>query len=135
MTEYLPFLKDFTPGAAGIWTLVVMGLLAWWKGLPAVIAAFTKRSVDLEARIQASMDIYITRTDKEIEALTEKVRRAEAAHKQCQREQDALREEMSGLKRQLAEYQIQIGHSLGKEPSDMVKQAALRVADIRSKRT
>lgn len=114
-----------TIGSAGIWALVIMGLVAWWKGLPTLISALTKRTIDLEAKIQASMDAYIERNDREIAKVLEKLAQTEAEHENCKNRQkqtdqevSRLHDEILGLKRQIAAYQMaMVEHGLELPPA------------------
>ncbi len=85
MEEIVPFLAKFTPGAAGIWVLVIMGLVAWWKGLPAVIEAIANRQSKIEERLGREMDAMSQRWEARLEA-------ADKQHQECVKGQEALRE-------------------------------------------
>lgn len=84
MEEIIPFLAKFTPGAAGIWVLVVMGLVAWWKGLPAVIEAIANRQSKIEERLGQEMDAMSKRWEARLE-------QADKQHQECHAAQEVLR--------------------------------------------
>lgn len=118
----------FTIGSAGIWALVAMGLAAWWKGLPSLIAALTKRSIDLEAKIQTSMAAYIERNDLEMEKLRAEHHNCKDGQKQLELEVSRLHDEILGLKRQIASYQMaMVEHGLELPPATQAAMERLRI--------
>lgn len=108
MTDLLPFLKDFTPGAYGIWSIALM-VAAWlakeWR---------ETRKLSLDDR-QAKREGF-TKQVESLQAENRKLRGDIAAQEQrhddyrhsCQQETDQLRSEIrdledmvTGLKRRL----------------------------------
>lgn len=72
-----------------------MGVMLWWKGLPAFIEAWEKRSGGIEARLQASMDATLVRYDDEIERCNAHLAQAEHHHRLCLDQQEVLRTRIS----------------------------------------
>lgn len=127
MIEWLSNL-GFTPGAAGIWALVIMGFVGWWKILPGLIESITKRSIDLETRMQQSMAAYIERNDKEMEELKSDHRNCKDGQKQLEQEVSRLHDEILGLKRQIAAYQMaMVEHGLELPPATKAAMERMRI--------
>lgn len=85
--EILALAKNgWTPGGVGIWLLVVMAAGVWWKGLPAVLDAWTKRS-DREAE----------RISKEFERLERQIEAGEKRHGECEIRCERLQAEVTRL--------------------------------------
>lgn len=107
------FLAKITPGGVGIWALVALCLMAWWKGLPAVIEVIANRQSAIEQR----MGILLEQTT---ERFMRQLEEADHRHEECMRGQESLRERIvvlerdlrdanqhiAGLNRQLAAMQI-----------------------------
>jgi hypothetical protein len=85
-------LHNWTPGGVGVWVLVAITLIAWWKGLPPVLEAWSN-SV---ARERAD------RT-REIERLEGQIKAADDRHSECMEGQRKLRDEMSEMSRRHGE--------------------------------
>lgn len=87
MTDALEqlMLKGWTPGAVGVWALLAAFLIAWWKGLPAVIEAMADRRSKIEERLGAEMDAMSKRWE-------DRLAHADEQHKECVAGQDQLRE-------------------------------------------
>lgn len=99
MEELLaPLLAKWTPGAAGIWTVVALLLLGWWKGLPSVLDAFANRQSKIEERMGALLKDATERFTREIEA-------ADKRHDDCMAGQDTLQREVERLRACVAEQQ------------------------------
>lgn len=89
---FVSAMSKFTPGAAGIWVLVAMALLGWWKGLPGVLDAWTNRlAKEKEHR------------EKEIERLERQIKAADDRHDECLEGQRVLRQEMTAMQKLHAE--------------------------------
>lgn len=93
-----PFLAKFTPGAAGIWTVVALLLIGWWKGLPSVLDAFANRQSKIEERMGKLLEEATLRFQREIAAADER-------HAHCMEGQDTLQKEVERLRTCVAEQQ------------------------------
>lgn len=84
--EFAVLLRGWTPGGVGVWVLVGAVLIAWWKGLPAVLDAW-------------SNSVARERADREraIERLEGQIRAADGRHSECMEGQRKLREEIDRL--------------------------------------
>ena len=80
--------RGWTPGAVGVWALLAAFLIAWWKGLPAVIEAMANRQSKIEERLGAEMDAMSARWEARLEA-------ADKQHQECIAGQDALRDRIT----------------------------------------
>lgn len=100
------FKSGWTPGAVGIYAfglpIVVMLAIGLWKGLPALLDAWTRRA-DAEA----------LRIDREVARLERQIEGGETRHKECEDRCTRLHEEVSrlnkvidGLIRQFRQLQI-----------------------------
>lgn len=78
-------------GTVSGWTLVVLALLGWWKGIPSFIDAWEKRAGGIEVRLQASMAATLERYDRELARCGDQLKEAERHHKICIDEQEVLR--------------------------------------------
>lgn len=94
----LQILKAFTPGAAGIWLLVAMCAMTLIKGWPAL------KRIGLEA--DASLRADLLERIGDLEAALAQERR------DCDRQIEELRKEVSGLQRQLIAFQLASGQPL-----------------------
>jgi len=110
MLELVAWMKDFTPGAAGVWTLVAMSAVAWWQGLPKLLASWEGRSAGIEARLQAAMKLTLDRYEEELRHFQERLTESDLKHKDCedraQRQNEkiyCLEQEILLLQRQLYE--------------------------------
>lgn len=90
-------LQGWTPGGVGVWVLVFATLIAWWKGLPAVLDAWSN-SV---ARERDDRMREIDRLERQIEA-------SDARHAECMDGQRKLREEIDRLQRLISGMVIQM---------------------------
>lgn len=103
LEEFATFVKSgLTFGSAGVWTLCIFTFGLWWKGLPAFLDAWTRRS-DKEA----------DRIDKEFDRLGKQITASDERHaeceKRCEKMQDRLDEAMAlidGLRRQAQQQQL-----------------------------
>lgn len=82
--------QTLTLGSVGIWTLVIMALGAWWKGLPAVLLAYDMRLSKRDERINAEFERY-GRLLKE----------SDDRHEECRAENAAIRKELNEVYGQL----------------------------------
>jgi uncharacterized coiled-coil protein SlyX len=107
VSELLALLKaGWTPGAIGIWTfgpviILILGA-GLWKGMPAVLDAWTRRA-----------DAESARTDREFERLERQIRASDDRHADCERRCEALVRRMNeqdqtinGLRAQMTQVQI-----------------------------
>lgn len=78
--------RTLTFGGVGIWTLVLMGLAAMWKGLPSVLDSWSNR-----------LSKESERTDREIARLEAQIVAGDKRHEECLESQKALRAEVSHL--------------------------------------
>jgi len=97
MTEITDLTKGWTPGGVGIWVLVASFLGIWWKGLPAVLDAWTN-SVHREREHR----------EREIERLEKQIVASDARHEECMEGQARLREEIDRLRNQITGYLVQM---------------------------
>lgn len=103
LPELLQWLKSTsTFGGAGVWVLVVMAAVGWWKGLPAVLLAWSTR-IGAEAE----------RTDKEIARLERQIAAGERRHADCEdrcmslmKRLDDQDETIRGLRAQMSQLQV-----------------------------
>lgn len=125
MTDFTEiFTKGWTPGGIGIWGILVVVLGLWWKGLPAVLDAWS-HSVDRER----------AHREREIERLEGQIRASDDRHEECMKGQAILRDEINRLNKiitgmvlQMRQIQISatnIGSGIGDLPPEM---AALVIA-------
>lgn len=99
MEDFLPLLtKGWTPGGAGIWVLVVLSLVGWWKGLPAVLDAFANRQSKIEERMGKLLEDATARFTREIEA-------ADKRHDDCMDGQQRLLSRIDTLEAKVADQQ------------------------------
>ena len=96
--EYADFLKGWTPGGVGIWTLVIMALVAWWKGLPAFIDAMANRQSKIEERMGALLQQTTDRFSRELAD-------ADKRHEDCVKSQEVLRARIEAQDKKIAEQQ------------------------------
>src|SRR5688572_15172592 len=94
MDDVATFLSNNLGTVSG-WTLVALLLLGWWKGIPAFIDAWEKRSGGIEMRLQASMAATLGRYDAELARCGEQLKEAERHHRICIEEQEVLRGRIS----------------------------------------
>lgn len=87
-SDILGFFSKTTPGSVGIWVIVLLGLAAWWKGLPSVIEAITNRQSKIEERMEA-------RLKQADERFAEQITAADGRHADCVRETDRLRQRVN----------------------------------------
>lgn len=88
MIDLAKLATGWTPGGVGIWVLVVIALVGWWKGLPAVLDAWSN-SV---ARERAHRE-------REIERLEAQIVASDHRHEECMTGQRKLREEMGQMQK------------------------------------
>lgn len=102
MEELIPLLtKGWTPGGAGIWVVVILMLIGWWKGLPAVLDAFANRQSKIEERMGKLLDDATERFTREIAA-------ADARHDDCMKGQEKMQTEVERLRTCVNEQQATI---------------------------
>lgn len=102
MEELIPLLsKGWTPGGAGIWVLVVLGLVGWWKGLPAVLEAIANRQSKIEERMGQLLEDATARFTRELAA-------ADARHHDCMKGQSEMHLEVERLRECVQEQQATI---------------------------
>ncbi len=105
---FVSALAKFTPGAAGIWVLVVMAAVAWWKGLPGVLDAWTNRlTTEKEHR------------EKEIERLERQIAAADDRHEECLAGQKLLRTEIAEMQKSHAAETSRLHSDIAKLHADM----------------
>jgi predicted nucleic acid-binding Zn-ribbon protein len=90
------FIKGWTPGGVGIWVIVIGGLVAWWKGLPAFLEALANRQSKMEERMASLLQATTDRFTRELEA-------ADKRHEDCMKGQERLIERIGQLERRGAE--------------------------------
>lgn len=103
LAAVLPLLKaGWTPGGVGIFIIIAMLGGMWWKGLPALLDAWTRRA-DQEAQ----------RISKDFERLERQIEAGDKRHEECLEGQRVLRGEVDrlnkvidGLIRQMRQLQI-----------------------------
>jgi hypothetical protein len=98
MTDYLEVLtKGWTPGATGIYGILVLLLLGWWKGLPTVLDSWSKR-LDAEriARL-AAIKAEREHAEHEIARLERQIALADERHAECMDGQKAMRHEIAEM--------------------------------------
>lgn len=84
--------NGWTPGAVGIWVLVGLGLLGFWKGLPAVLDAWSNSaSKEREHR------------EREISRLEAQIKASDDRHAECMEGQKALRDEITAIQKERAD--------------------------------
>lgn len=83
--------QGWTPGGVGVWFLVASTLGLWWRGLPAVLEAWTNR-----------LDKERGHREREIERLERQIRDADDRHDECMKGQAALRREIDDLRKRIA---------------------------------
>jgi len=116
---------------------ISLALLAYWRGLPAIIEAggkiievWSNRAASIEDRLQTSMRLTLERYDKQIEAadkratdMEDRYAESEKRHNECEdkyramsRQVDSLndqlflvKQDLTGAKRQLAQYEAHGG--------------------------
>lgn len=95
--ELTLLLRGWTPGGVGVWVLVGAVLIAWWKGLPAVLDAW-------------SNSVARERDDRmrEIERLEGQIKAADDRHAECMDGQRELRKEIDRLQRIISGMVIQM---------------------------
>lgn len=120
MEDLLPTIlaKGWTPGGAGIWVLIVMGLAGWWKGLPAVLEAIANRQSKIEERMGQLLEDTTARFTRELAA-------ADARHHDCMEGQAKMVAEVERLRVCVQEQQATI-ESLKKQLIQ-VQVSAIRV--------
>lgn len=119
MEELLPIIsKGWTPGGAGIWVLVAISLIGWWKGLPAVLEALANRQSKVEERMGQLLEDATARFTREIAA-------ADARHEACMEGQEKMQAEVQRLNTCVQEQQATI-ESLKKQLIQ-VQVSAIRV--------
>lgn len=139
MEELLaPLLAKWTPGAAGIWTIVALLLLSWWKGLPSVLDAFANRQSKIEERMGKLLEEATLRFQREIAAADER-------HAHCMEGQDTLQKEVERLrtcvaeqqgtidamKRQMSQMQISAIRTEGTVPSPIIAAALQQLDNVK----
>lgn len=83
--------NGWTPGAVGIWVLVGLGLLGFWKGLPAVLDAWSNSaSKEREHR------------EREIARLEAQILASDERHSECMEGQKLLRLEIAEIQKERA---------------------------------
>jgi len=87
--------NGWTPGGVGIWVLVLMTGVGLWKGLPAMLDAWTRRA-DAEA----------IRIDNEFKRLERHIEAGERRHSECEERCKALQDTVAGLSRQMRQMQL-----------------------------
>jgi len=102
---FVSTIAKLTPGGVGIWVLVAMAAVAWWKGLPAVLEAWSS-SVSKER----------DHREREIERLERQIIAGDKRHDECLEGQRILREEVnrlqgliSGMVLQMRQLQLSAG--------------------------
>lgn len=110
--------QGWTPGAVGIWTIAGGLLVAWWKGLPAVLEAFANRQSKVEERMGQLLEDATARFTREIAA-------ADARHEACMEGQEKMQAEVQRLNACVQEQQATI-ESLKKQLIQ-VQVSAIRV--------
>lgn len=102
MEELLPLIsKGWTPGGAGIWVLVAISLIGWWKGLPAVLEALANRQSKIEERMGQLLEDTTARFTRELAA-------ADARHHDCMEGQAKMVVEVERLRVCVQEQQATI---------------------------
>lgn len=97
MRELLAHLAGgWTPGAVGIWTLVLGVAGLWWKGLPAIIAVFDRRQSGAEERIALLLEAQANRFNVQLG-------QADDRHEECMEGQRQLRIEMAALRKEYSD--------------------------------
>lgn len=99
-------LKNWTPGAFGVWTGVFILLGMWWKGLPNLITAFADRRSKIEERLGAEMDAMSKRWE-------DRIAQADKSHDDCMKGQESLRERINQMDRTIAEQNATIARLAG----------------------
>jgi DNA anti-recombination protein RmuC len=103
--------KNWTPGGAGIWVLVALALLGWWKKLPEVLDAFSNRQSKIEERMGKLLEDATERFTRELAAADER-------HADCMEGQQKMVAEVERLRVRVAE-QDQTIDSLHKQMIQM----------------
>jgi hypothetical protein len=127
-------IAGWTPGATGIWFIVILLLGVLWKGAPAFIEALANRQSKIEERMAALLS---TATDR----FTRELAEADKRHEECMRGQELLRERIDrqdkkireqqdcindqqdtieGLKRQIGQVSLSVVRTEGVKPSPMI---------------
>ena len=128
---------QFTPGAVGVWTLVIMALVGWWKGLPGVLDAFANRQSKIEERMQALLDRSTERFEREIAAADERHNDCIEGQRRLMERVDELEREamvsrkiineqahiIEGLNHKITQMQISALRTEGIAPSSMIQSA------------
>lgn len=117
MDDLLAFFSKWTPGGVGIWTLVIMALIAWWQGLPKLLDAITNRQSKIEERMGQLLADATTRFDRQIAEADRRLDECTKRHQQMeehyerriaamQGEIDGLHDLVAGLKKQRVAVQV-----------------------------
>lgn len=126
---------QFTPDVIGVWTLVALVLLGWWKGLPGVLDAFANRQSKLEERMQALLDRSTERFEREIAAADERhdacmegqkrlMIRVEELERGRDEDRKVIAEQtrtIEGLNHKITQMQISALRTDGMAPSPLIK--------------
>ncbi len=135
---FASMLAKWTPGATGIWTMVALLLLGWWKGLPSVLDAFANRQSKIEERMGKLLEEATLRFQREIAAADER-------HAHCMEGQDTLQKEVERLrtcvaeqqgtidamKRQMLQMQVSAIRVEGTAPSPIITAALNQLDNVR----
>lgn len=145
MDELVPLLtKNWTPGGAGIWVLVMLSLVGWWKGLPAVLDAFANRQSKIEERMGALLDDATARFTREIAAADQRhddcmagqerlVARIGVLEDKVAEQQACIEDQqvtIEGLRRKDLQQQVSALRVEGSEPSPMIAAAIARLSTL-----
>lgn len=135
-------LAKITPTTVGTWTLVVMGLGMWWRGLPALIDAIANRQSKIEERMQGLLDRSTERFAREIEAADERhescmegqrklIKRLEEVEAAREEDRKLINEQtrtIEALNHKITQMQVSAIRVDGQAPSPMIE-AAIRSLD------
>lgn len=91
----------WTPGAYGIWLLVLIALGTLWKGSPAFITALSNRQSKVEERMSLLLKDTTDRFSREIAE-------ADKRHDECVKGQDLLRDRIDKQDTKIREQQSTI---------------------------
>jgi len=142
-TGFLQEIKGFG-GYTTTATLIVFGLLTWWKVLPTLIDAMTNRQSKIEERMGKLLEDATARFTREIEAADKRhddcmagqdkllgridvLERKVGEQQQCIDEQQVT---IEGLRRKDLQQQVSALRTEGNEPSPMIAAAIARLSTL-----
>lgn len=87
--------KGWTPGGVGIWVIVLTMLTGLWKGLPAVLDAWSNSVARERENREKEVAAERGHREREISRLESQIAASDKRHEECMEGQKALRAEIA----------------------------------------